>query len=329
MGKKVEFERIIEKSKEYRRYHIRGFLVIFSATFITAVAFFVSVGISVSLLQDNVINAEVRANGSSDEYQDRRYTVIDGRTLKEYLSEEQIAAEDKWIENEKHRIEEAQRKSNEAQGIYTPPAGEKIVYLTFDDGPSEHTGRLLDILNKYNIKATFFVTCSADKHRDLIKRMADEGHSIGLHSCSHDYAKVYANEDSFFNEMGIVSNIVKDVTGEETKLIRFPGGSSNTVSRQYNNGIMSRLAAELGARGYSYFDWNVGSSDAGNAFDVGTVYNNITRSLKGDYSIVLQHDIKGYSVDAVEAVIQFGQRYGFTFKALDAGSPTAHHRINN
>jgi peptidoglycan/xylan/chitin deacetylase (PgdA/CDA1 family) len=163
----------------------------------------------------------------------------------------------------------------------------------------------------------------------MIKRAHDEGHSIGLHTCSHSYSKIYSNEDAFFSELKTISDIVKNLTGEETKLVRFPGGSSNTVSKKYNKGVVSRIAKRLTDNGYAYFDWNVSSGDAGGTRDTNKVYENVLWGLKGNYSIVLQHDTQKFSVDAVERIIQAGQRYGYTFKALDTSSPTAHHRINN
>jgi peptidoglycan/xylan/chitin deacetylase (PgdA/CDA1 family) len=329
MKKRIDFERVIDKSKEFRRYHLRGFIVLFFATLFMAVAFFVMVNISYMAMRENAISIKAKANESSDDFQNIRYTTVGNDTEKEYLSEEQIAAEDKWIEEEKKREEAPKEEPKEVVEIYTPPVGAKIVYLTFDDGPGPDTIRLLDTLKKYDVKATFFVTCGRAQYRDAIKRAYDEGHTIGLHTCSHDYGRIYASDEAYFNDLNEVSNLVRDITGKESKMIRFPGGSSNTVSKQYSAGIMSRLVAEVGNRGYVYFDWNVSSGDAGNIYDANSVYNNITRSLKGDYSIVLQHDIKSFSVDAVESVIKFGKQYGFTFKALDESSPTAHHRINN
>ena len=299
-----------------------GFVVIFTIAII-----------SKNALRETVIETKNEADGSADQYQDVRFTLVNGKVVREFLTEEQIAEEDAVIKREKERVEAAKKATEMVQTAqvaqYVPPEGPKIVYLTFDDGPGPDTERLLDILKKYNVKATFFVTCNRVGYRNAITRAAKEGHSIGLHTCSHDYARIYASDEAYFADLNDVSNMVKELTGNETKLIRFPGGSSNTVSKLYNAGIMSRLVSSVTERGYAYFDWNVSSGDAGNIFDTGTVYNNITRSLRGDYSIVLQHDIKGFSVDAVEAVIQFGQKYGFTFKALDASSPTAHHRINN
>lgn len=205
----------------------------------------------------------------------------------------------------------------------------KKVYLTFDDGPGAYTTKLLDVLKKYNAKATFFVTCSGDD--SLIKREYDEGHAVALHTCSHNYAKIYANDTAFFNDLAEIKARVKRITGYDATMIRFPGGSSNSVSARYNRGIMSRLTKEVGNRGYTYFDWNVSSGDAGSATSSDAVYRNVVGGM-GKFSngaVVLQHDIKSFSVDAVERILQYGQSNGFVFEKLTPTSYTAHHGVSN
>lgn len=213
--------------------------------------------------------------------------------------------------------------------IIDPASGNRIVYLTFDDGPGEHTGRLLDILAKYNVKATFFVTGRGDDA--LIKREYDEGHTVALHTNTHDYAYIYANANNFFWDLSVVRDRVQRITGYAPTLIRFPGGSSNTISAVYDGGtrIMSYLTAEVGRRGFAYADWNVSSGDAGGAYTSDDVYwNVINRFGEGQY-VVLQHDIKGFSVDAVERIIQYGQSNGYTFLPMKETSFLAHHGVNN
>lgn len=209
------------------------------------------------------------------------------------------------------------------------PSGAKIIYLTFDDGPSKHTSRLLDVLKKYNVKATFFVTGYGSDA--MIKREYNEGHTVALHSYTHDYCKIYKTVNGFFDDLYKVQNRVKKITGYTPYMMRFAGGSSNTVSRGCDGGtkIMSKLVKEVGNRGFTYYDWNVVSGDAGWTTKTKEVYNYVVTKLKGDYSVVLQHDSKGYSVDAVEDIIKFGLAHGFTFKKMDLTSPTAHHRVNN
>ena len=203
------------------------------------------------------------------------------------------------------------------------------IYLTFDDGPGPYTGRLLDVLAKYNVKATFFVTGANSKYFDQIGRAYREGHSIGVHTYSHNYKSIYSSEDAFFQDFNAVEDLIYNQTGSYTQLCRFPGGSSNTVSN-FNPGIMTSLAASLTDMGYQYFDWNVSSGDAGETTDTDTVAKNIIDGCSGRRaSVVLQHDIKDYSVNAVEQVIIWGLNNGYVFRALDVSSPHAHHSINN
>ena len=204
----------------------------------------------------------------------------------------------------------------------------KVIYLTFDDGPGEHTGRLLDILDKYDVKATFFVVDKGYYH--LLTRMAESGHTVAMHCAKHNYARVYESEEAYFKDLKTIQDIVKKYTGQTSTIVRFPGGSSNTVSRRYSQGIMYRLTRMLTDMGYRYFDWNVDSRDAGGATTSEEVYYNVINGIKNHrVSIVLQHDIKGYSVNAVEKIIQWALKNGYTFKTLDSSSPVCEHRLNN
>ena len=205
-----------------------------------------------------------------------------------------------------------------------------VIYLTFDDGPGVYTAELLDVLAKYNVKVTFFVTGMGED--DLIAREYNEGHTVALHTNSHDYAYVYSSVDNYFADLYQVQERVKNITGQTATLIRFPGGSSNLVSARYDGGahIMSTLVDEVQKRGFTYFDWNVTSGDAGGARTADEVYENVVdRLIWGGDSVVLQHDIKEFSVEAVERIIQYGLEHGFAFARLEPGSFTAHHGVNN
>ena len=205
--------------------------------------------------------------------------------------------------------------------------GGKVIYLTFDDGPSQYTEKLLGILAKYNVKATFFVVNYG--HREMIAREAAAGHTVGVHSLTHDYNKIYASEEAYFADLQAMNEIIKAQTGSYSTLIRFPGGSSNKVS-SFNPGIMTRLTKAVVAAGYQYFDWNVSSGDAGLTTDTEEVFQNVINGIGNrNYAIVLQHDSKGYSVDAVEKIILWGLANGYTFQPLTPSSPGAHHHINN
>ncbi|MBR3414454.1 polysaccharide deacetylase [Candidatus Saccharibacteria bacterium] len=209
------------------------------------------------------------------------------------------------------------------------PDGSRTIYLTFDDGPGPYTAKLLDILKKYNVKVTFFVTGAGDD--SLIVREANEGHTVALHTMTHNYAYVYSSIANYFDDLYQIQSRVKNLTGQTPTIIRFPGGSSNLVSAGYDGGshIMSSLVNEVSARGFTYFDWNVSSGDAGAPLSSEQIYQNVTENLKPGASVVLQHDIKDYSVDAVERIIEYGQKNGYTFKKLDTSSPVVHHGVNN
>lgn len=210
----------------------------------------------------------------------------------------------------------------------TVTPGGKVIYLTFDDGPSQYTQDLLDILAEYNVKATFF-TCNTG-YTSLIAKEAAAGHSVGIHSFSHDYSKIYAGEKAFFADLEKQRDLIYQQTGIMTTLMRFPGGSSNTVSRRYCTGIMSQLAKDVTDLGYQYFDWNVLSGDAGETTSTDTVFQNVINGVqKQKVSVVLQHDTQGFSVNAVEKIIVWGLAHGYTFLPLDATSPAVHQQINN
>ena len=162
---------------------------------------------------------------------------------------------------------------------------------------------------------------------ELVKRAYEEGHSIGLHTYTHQYNTVYKSVDAYFDDLNKVSDRVKRITGVESKLIRFPGGSSNTVSK-FNPGIMTTLAREVELRGYKYFDWNVASGDTGTT-NTDKIVNNVIKSLRKGNNVVLQHDTKKYSVEAVSQIIEYGLANGYVFAPLGVTSPTVHHTIAN
>ncbi len=205
----------------------------------------------------------------------------------------------------------------------------KTVYLTFDDGPGPYTDMLLDVLDRCGVRATFFVTGENPNHAACIRRAYEAGHAIGVHTASHKYREIYADESAFFEDFMQVQELIYRQTGSYTRICRFPGGSSNTVS-SFNPGIMTRLAKALEDLGYVYFDWDVASGDAGETTDTETVYRNVIDGIKDrQTSVVLQHDIKKYSVAAVEKIILWGQSNGYEFKTLDLTSPPTHLTIAN
>ena len=204
-----------------------------------------------------------------------------------------------------------------------------VIYLTFDDGPStKNTARLLDILKEENVKATFFLIDKTNTDY-LIKRMYDEGHTIGLHTASHNYKYIYSSTTNFIKDIEKIQEKVARITGEKSSIIRFPGGSSNTVS-SFNPGIMCTLSNMVIEKGYHYFDWNVSSGDAGSKRSKKNTYRNVTNNLsKNRANVVLMHDIYDSTVDAVKDIIKYGKDNGYTFEKITMDTEMYTHYVNN
>ncbi len=209
---------------------------------------------------------------------------------------------------------------------------QKTIYLTFDDGPSPRTPEVLKILRDNGVKATFFVTARSKNSSHYMKDIVAEGHTIALHTYTHDYAKVYASEEAYFADLQQISDLVYNETGVRTNLIRFPGGSSNTVSRKYCSGIMTRLTQQVADKGYVYFDWNITSGDADKGgSSAQKIINNCRKVPSSNAVIVLMHDSveKRTTVEALPEVIAYYKAAGCKFAALTESTPPAHQRVAN
>ncbi len=210
-------------------------------------------------------------------------------------------------------------------------SNEKVVYLTFDDGPSANTQKIMDILAKYDAKATFFVTGRNQDYNYLIKDAYQAGHTIALHTYSHEYSTVYASVDAYFDDLNKVGQMVKKEIGFVPHYIRFPGGSSNTISRRYCQGIMSTLTKKVIEQGYQYYDWNGDSTDAsGNHVEVAKLIRNGT--LCHDNNVmILCHDTqaKDTTVQALPSIIEHYKNLGYTFKGIDDATYAPHQSVNN
>ena len=204
------------------------------------------------------------------------------------------------------------------------------IFLTFDDGPSEETtGKILDILKEENVSATFFVTSFGPDN--LIKREFDEGHTVALHTASHDYGYIYKSENNYFKDLEKVQNRVYKITGYKSMIIRFPGGSSNTISARYKRGIMTNLTKQVHEKGYKYYDWNSMSGDAEpGTHNAKEMYNNVLKSISKDQvNYVLLHDIKPYTRDSLRDIIRECKKRGYTFSKITEYTPEMHHGVNN
>ena len=197
-------------------------------------------------------------------------------------------------------------------------------YLTFDDGPSRLTKEVLDILDKNNIKATFFVVVNKDTNFEIINEAIEKGHSIGIHSNTHKYNQIYQDVNSFLEDINIANDLIYEHTNYRPTIIRFPGGSINS----YNAGFYEELISEVVRRNYHYFDWNVSFEDAAKNITKDEIIRNIKNGIstypaETSRLIVLAHDSqsKYSSVDALQSVIDLIKENGYTFQTLDNSVP--------
>lgn len=238
--------------------------------------------------------------------------------------------ENKTNENKTQTNKVSENKTAESKT--TTSNGKSIAYLTFDDGPSSITNSVLDILKKYNVKATFFVINSGSYNKTTLQREVNEGHTIGLHAYDHNYAIAYKDDNSYLDGIDKLRAKVKADTGFDSHYIRFPGGSSNTISKRYSKGIMSRITKTAKQRGYKYYDWNVDDDDAGSARTADDCYNNVVKELRPNRSnIVLMHDFGTNKkiLEALPRIIEYCQKNGYTMLPIDDNTPEIHHGISN
>ena len=215
------------------------------------------------------------------------------------------------------------------EAAVVPKVSNKKVYLTFDDGPSDNTNTILDILKQYKVKATFFVIQKTDQVSiEKYKRILQEGHTLAMHSSSHVYAKIYNSLDDYIKDVSGLQDYLYSVTGYKPTIYRFPGGSSNTVSKI----SMNDCAAYLNSAGITYFDWNVSSGDAATGqLPADTITNNIISGVEQwDSSVVLMHDAneKMTTVQALPGILQKLIDMGDEVLPITEKTTPVHHIIN-
>ena len=216
-----------------------------------------------------------------------------------------VENQDMTIDSDMDATENNAGDVQEVENISVPDANTRKVYLTFDDGPSIYTDEILDILELYGVKATFFVVGhEEEEYIPMYKRIVEEGHSIGMHSYSHKYTEIYATLDSFKSDVEQIRSLVKDRTGVECSLYRFPGGSSNSIGKEH----IQEFIAYLDEEGITYYDWNVTSKDAtGVTLTIDELVENSTSELeKYNSAYILLHDssTKYSTVQALPRIIE-------------------------
>lgn len=208
-------------------------------------------------------------------------------------------------------VKDTETKAEEPAKINPVKSSGKKVYLTFDDGPSSNTDQILDILKDYDVKATFFVVGKTDERSvKAYQRIVEEGHTLAMHSYSHRYDEIYESKEAFARDLNSLQEYLYETTGVWPRIYRFPGGSSNTVSKV----DMQELIEYLTDIGITYFDWNVASGDAvSRTLPAETIVNNCLSGVeKQKESVILMHDAsnKGTTIEALPRIIEAIQEQG-------------------
>lgn len=212
---------------------------------------------------------------------------------------------------------------SEANSVDTYIPNGKTAFLTFADGPSEITADLLDELDKYGVKATFFVTAQKSECLDLITEIAERGHTVGVHSYTHKYRDVYKSVESYLADFNNMYQLIVEKTGQAPQIFRFPGGSVNA----YNSGTYKELIAEMTRRGFVYFDWNATALDTDDYATAESIETSIINSTKQHrFAIIDCHDGAGHidTVKAIGSAIEALQAEGYSFAALSSEVTPVH-----
>ena len=198
------------------------------------------------------------------------------------------------------------------------PNDKKVAYLTFDDGPSDNTREVLEILKKYDIKATFFMIAESvtpDRY-ELIKEMIGQGHVVGIHTYSHNYKQIYASVKDYLDDFYLAYTRMYEVTGTQPVVFRFPGGSYN----KYMKGIRKQVMAEMDRRGFVYYDWQVSAEDSIGKPTRASITRNVLKDFrKYNKPIILMHDssVNDVTVQSLESIIKTIKEAGYTFDTVD------------
>lgn len=199
---------------------------------------------------------------------------------------------------------------------------QKTVYLTFDDGPSKNTGKVLDVLKEHGVKATFFVIGKdlTEEGIEYMKRAVAEGHDIGMHTYSHNYKKIYSSVASFLADYDELRKELEEILGFAPNIFRFPGGSYCS----YCKNIRKELIEEMTRRGYTYYDWNVSAEDSVGTVTAYSIKKNIfPRVYEVSSPVILMHDssINCLTAELLPELIEKLQAEGYTFEVLTAREP--------
>jgi len=257
------------------------------------------------------------------------------------LSQHKSCSDEYMIENEEEETvlidediiqlvkEEESEYTQLYQDMYANPIkpilqdnNKKIAYLTFDDGPSKVTTQILDILDERGIKATFFVLGSTitEDGEEILRRMIEEGHTIGIHTYSHKYKIIYNSVEAYLEDFYKVYQQVYDITGEKANIFRFPWGSYNNYSRN----IKDRLVEEMERRGFTYYDWNVSAEDSVGEPTAYSIKRNVLKDIERyQYPVILMHDasVNKLTAQTLPDILDSIEKLGYEFGTLEEREP--------
>lgn len=290
---------------------------LFSAAFIGVIAIFAALCVLTvfELVQNVSLSRRVDQMGGSSQSEEYRKIQSDLNHEKEANSQLQSQMGDL-----QKKYESLQSQLQDIQNMKLSQKS-KVIYLTFDDGPSEYTASLLDALKQNQVNATFFVVgTNVDKFPDIVKREYAEGNAVGIHSWTHEYPYIYANQANFFADFNKLKDRLTDMLGVQPTICRFPGGSNNTVSMHYGDPhIMSQVVPQVTAMDIKYFDWNAydGDADGKPETSAQVIAHVLAQVPHQKQSVVLCHDIKKTTVEAMPALIPQLKSMGYTFAVLN------------
>lgn len=210
---------------------------------------------------------------------------------------------------------------------------QKTVYLTFDDGPSSNSQKILDVLDKHGVKATFFVTGQYEDYFNMLTALDSAGHLVAPHSNTHKFSQIYKSSEAFWKDQQDILNTILTYTAKTPNIMRFAGGSSNTVYRSYSDkSLMKRLTNECAERGITYVDWNVDSKDWQNNRSADSICKNVLAGMKectDSYYVILMHDCPSApnTAAALDSLIVQLTALGYSFDTLDHLSVACHHGL--
>lgn len=301
-GSRTEAVRRRARRRRIKRLE-KLFSVVMIAAFFAPAVLCVFLMIKTAKLEKEIEELKKQTEAVVTQLQEEKQTVSVLQQKLEAEQQTQNDLQDFDIENDvEPEIEEPDTISEE-----DADEAEKMrnVYLTFDDGPSIYTNKILDILKEYDIKATFFVTGKDEpEYTELYQRIVEEGHTLGMHSYSHNYSELYASTESFINDFEKLQNYLYEITGVESKVYRFPGGSNSASGL----GDIQGMIDYLDEQGVAYFDWNVTSKDSTTPMlSAEQIVDNCTQNI--DYynnAFILLHDSKERSstVEALPQIIE-------------------------